>query len=74
MYTIHRIDRDGHRQQIGTPRIPIGAPQWLHRSCSAPTWFYRVGKKPSVKADLVIYSHVLGVSRQCTSVSLMLDF
>ena len=37
-----------------------------------PTWFYMVGKKPSVKADLAIYSHVLDVSGWCMSVSLIL--
>ena len=31
-------------------------------------------KKPSVKADLVIYSHVLDVSRQRMSVPLILGF
>ena len=31
-------------------------------------------KKPSVKADLAIYSHVVDASVQCMSVSLILDF
>ena len=39
--------------------ILINAIQRLHKLCSAPLWFYRVGKKPSVKADLAIFSHVL---------------
>ena len=30
---------------------------------SAPLWFHRVGKKPSVKTYLAILSHVLGTSR-----------
>ena len=34
--------------------------QWFHRPCSAPLWIDRVGKKPSVKADLAIYSYVIG--------------
>ena len=34
----------------------------LHRPCSGPSWFYRVGKRPPVKADLAIYSPVSGVS------------
>ena len=52
--------------------ILISAPQWLHRPCNAPTQFYRVCKKPSVKADLAIYSHLHDVSGQCTSVLLVL--
>ena len=36
--------------------------------------FYRIGKKPSVKADLAIYSHVVDASGQCMSVSLILGF
>ena len=56
MYTNHRIDRDGHWQQFGTQPILISTPQWACWPCNAPTWFYMVGKKPSVKADLAIYS------------------
>ena len=64
--TIHRVDRGGHQQQVGTlTHILINAIQKPHRLCSAPLWFYRVGKKPSVKADLAIFSHVLGTSGQC---------
>ena len=33
------------------------------RPCIAPWWFDRIGNKPSVKADLAIYSYVLGISR-----------
>ena len=36
--------------------------------------FYRVCKKPSEKADLAIYSHVVDDSGQCKSVSLILAF
>ena len=72
MYSVHRRDQDGHWQQFGTSPILISAPQWSHRPYNAPKQFYRVGKKPSVKADLAIYSHVLDLSGQCMSVSLML--
>ena len=69
MYTNHRIDRDSHWQQPGIKPILISAPQWPNRICNAPTQLYRVGKKPSVKADLAIYSHVVDVSGQCMSES-----
>ena len=72
MYTIHRIDQDGHWQQFGTQPILISAPQWSHMVCDVPMQFYRVGKNPSVKADLGIYSHIVDVSLQCISVSLIL--
>ena len=49
MYTNHKIDQDGNWQQFGTQPILISAPQWDNRPCNAPIWFYRVGKKPSVK-------------------------
>ena len=65
MYTNHRMDRDGHWQQFGTHPIMISAPQWANRPCNAPTQLYRVGKKPSVKADMGIYSHVFDVLGQC---------
>ena len=70
MYTKHRIDREGHWQQFDTQLILISAPQWVNSPCNAPTWFYRVGKKPSVKADLAIYSHAVDVGGQCMSESL----
>ena len=69
MYTNHIIDQEGCWQQFGTQPILISAPQWANRPCNAPTQFYRVDKKPSVKADLAIYSHVLDVSGRCMSVS-----
>ena len=71
MYTIHRIGWDRHWQQFNTTQILISALQWLHRPYNAARWFYRVGKKPSVKADLATYSHVVDVSGQCVSVSLI---
>ena len=73
MYTNHRIDRDDHWQQLGTQPILISTPQWANRPCNAPTRLYRVGKKPSVKADLVIYSHTVDVHGQCMSESLTLE-
>ena len=68
IYTISRMGRDGHSQQFDTTPILISAPQWPHKPCNAPTWLYRVGKKPSVKADLAMYSHTVDVSRQYMSV------
>ena len=44
------------------PSIRTQTAVWLHRRCGAPLWFERVSKKPSMKADLAIYSHVFGVS------------
>ena len=72
MYTNHRIDRDGHWQQFGTQPILISVLQWANSPCNVPTRFYRVGKKPSVKADLAIYSHAIDVGGQCMSESLTL--
>ena len=74
MYTIHKIGQDGHWQQLGTSPILIGVTHWLHKPCNAPTMFHRVEKKPSVKVDLAIYSHIVDVSEQCMSVSLILGF
>ena len=62
MYTIHRIDRDGHWQQTGTSPILISTPQWSHRPCNAPVWLYRIGKKAVCKSNLVIYKYVVDVS------------
>ena len=46
-----------------TPKVALLVPhQWPHRPCSGPLWFYRVGKRPPVKADLAIYSPINGVS------------
>ena len=70
MYTIH-IDRERHWQQFGTTLILISAPTGtvMHQR-----GFTVLGKKPSVKADLAIYSHVVDASGQCMSVSLILGF
>ena len=72
MYTNHRIDQDGHWPQFGTQPILISAPQWANRPYNAPTWFERVGKRPSVKADLTIYSQAVDVRGRCMSESLIL--
>ena len=61
--TTHRIGQDGHCQQFDTTPNLISAPQWPHGPCNAPMQPYRVGKKPSVKADLAMYRHTGDVSR-----------
>ena len=72
MYTNHRIDRDGHWQQFGIQPILISSLQWACWPCNAPTRYYMVGKKPSVKADLAIYSQAVDVRGRCMSESLIL--
>ena len=67
MYTNRRIDRDDHWQQFNTQPIRISAPQWADMPCNVPTRFYRISKKPSVKAGLAFYSHAVDVGRQCLS-------
>ena len=62
MYTNHRMDQDSHWQQFDTQPILISAPWLANRPCNAPTRPHRVGKKPSVKADLAIHSHTFEVS------------
>jgi len=49
-------------EQFGTTGYPINAPQWPHRVCVGPAWLDRVGKKPPVKADLLISSNCVTVS------------
>ena len=71
-YTNHRMHWDGHWQQSGPQPILISAPQWPNSTCNAPTQLYRVSKKLSVKADLVIYSHTVDASGQCMGESLIL--
>ena len=56
MCTTHRMGRDRHCQQFDITPTLISAPQWPQRPCNSPMWLYRVGKKPSVKADLAMYS------------------
>ena len=66
------MGRDGHCQQFDNTPPVISAPQWPHMPCNASMQLYRVGKEPSVKADLAMYNHTVDVSRQCMSVSLIL--
>ena len=73
MYTNHMIDRNHHWQKFGTQPILISAPQWACCPCNAPTQFYMVGNKPSVTADLAIYSQAVDVRGRCTSESLILE-
>jgi len=56
-------------EQFGTTCHLIKAPQWPRRVCDGPAWFDRVGKKLSVKADLLIYSNCVTISGQCLSVA-----
>jgi len=58
-------------EQFGTTCYLINVPQWPHSICDGPAWLDRVGKKPSVKADLLIYSNCVTVSGQCLSVAIM---
>jgi len=60
-------------EQFGTTGHPINAPQWPHRVCVGPAWLDRVGKKPSVKADLLIYSNCVTVSGQCLNVAIIIS-
>ena len=55
------------------PNSLISAHHWPHRPCSGPSWFYRVGKRPPVKADLAIYSLVVGMSGLWVNVATMLN-
>ena len=64
---------DGRQQQFDTPSSLINAHQWPHGLCSGPSWFYRVGKRPPVKADLAIYSIIVGMSGQWEDVATMLN-
>ena len=70
--TTHRMGQDRHCQQLDNTPTLISAPQWSHRPCNGPMRPYRVGKQPSVEADLAMYSHTVDVSRQYMSVSLIL--
>ena len=67
MCTNHRIDQDGHWQQFGIQPILISSPLWACWLCKTPTRSYTVGKKPSVKADLAIYSQAFDVRGRCMS-------
>ena len=52
----------------------VHAHQWPHRPSSGPYWFYRVCKRPPVKADLANYSLVVGMSGQWVNVATMLNY
>ena len=71
--SIHRTGQGSHWQQSGTSHILINAIHWPCRPRSAPWWFDRVGNKLSLKANLAIYSYVLGISRYCKSVGLIIS-
>ena len=60
--TVNLVGQDGHQHQFDTPSSLISAHQWPHIPFSGPSWFYRVGKRPPVKADLAIYSPIIGAS------------
>ena len=60
MYTIHRIDQNNYWQKFGTAPILIRAPQAMQcTNAVLQGWL-----KPSLKAGLAIYSHVVDVSVQ----------
>ena len=65
--------QDSYWQQSGTSHIYISATYWPHRPCIVQWWFDRVSNEPSVKADLAIYSYVLGIFRWCKSVGLIIS-
>ena len=52
--TTHKEGKACRKNQFGTPCSLIDAPQRPQRPGKAPSWFYSVGKKPPVKADLAI--------------------
>ena len=66
------MGQDGHCQQFHTTPTLISVPQWPHRPCNAPMRPYTVGEKPSMKADLAIYSQTVDVGGQCMSESIKL--
>ena len=71
--TVNLVRQDGRQQQFDTPSSLISAHQWPHGLCSGPSWFYRVSKRPPVKADLAIYSLIVGMSGQWENVATMLN-
>ena len=74
--TVYRlmIGQNSCWQHFGTTHILNTTVHWFHRPCSALSWFDMVSKEPSVKADLAIYSHVLGMSAQCWSVAILVSY
>ena len=61
------------RRSSDTPSSLISAHQWPHALCSGPSWFYRVGKRPPVKAGLATYGLIVGMSGQWEDVATMLN-
>ena len=59
---LNLVGRDSRQQKFDTPGSLNSAHQWPHRPCSGLSWFYSVGKRSPVKADLAIYSPINGVS------------
>ena len=60
------------RLMLGAPWYPyflIKASQWSHKLSCDLSWFDRVSIKPSVKADLAVYSYLY-----CHCVRLMFKF
>jgi len=48
-------------------------PHFEEPVCVGPAWLHRVGKKPSVNADLLIYGNCVTVSGQCLSVAIIIS-
>ena len=67
------VGKDGRLQQFDTPSSLISVHEWPHRLCNGPLWFYMVGKRPPVKADLAIYSLIVGMSGQWENAATMLN-
>ena len=65
--------RGGCWVQFGTSCRLINASQVPHRLRCDSSWLGRVGKKPSLKADLAIYSYIVTVSGQHLNVAIMLS-
>ena len=51
----------------------IDAPQVPRKLCCDSSWLDRVGKKPSLKADMAIYSYIVTVSGEYLSVAITLS-
>ena len=71
--TVNLAGPDSHQQWFDTPSRLISVHQWPHRPCSGPSWFCRVSKRPPVKADLAIYSLVVGMSGLWMNVATILN-
>jgi len=69
-HTMRRADVEWNG--LGPHATLLMPPQWPHRVCDGPAWLDRVGKKLSVKADL-IYSNYVTVSGQYLSVAIIIS-